>query len=144
MVVAKGVMCYDDAVLAIENGADGIFVSNHGARQLDTTPATIDVLPEIVAAVKNSARKVPIFFDGGIRKGSDAFKAIALGADVVFIGRPVLWGLAVGGQQGVEKVIELMNEELKQCMLTTGCMNINDVRGNTNLIYDKTEHIFKL
>ena len=105
MVVAKGVMCYDDAVLAIENGADGIFVSNHGARQLDTTPATIDVLPEIVAAVKNSARKVPIFFDGGIRKGSDAFKAIALGADVVFIGRPVLWGLAVGGQQGVEKVI---------------------------------------
>lgn len=104
-VVAKGIMCAEDAILAIQNGADGVYVSNHGARQLDTTPATIEVLPEIVRAVRSLNSSVPIFFDGGIRRGSDAFKALALGADCVMVGRPILWGLASDGQKGVENVL---------------------------------------
>ena len=91
---------------------------------MDTTPATIDVLPEIVKAVKDSGRKVPIFFDGGVRRGSDILKALALGADNVFIGRALLWGLAADGQRGVEDVVRILNEELKEAMLATGCMNI--------------------
>ena len=96
-VIAKGVMCYEDALEAIKYEVDGIMVSNHGARQLDTTPATIDVLAEVVKAVKDSGKKVPVFFDGGVRRGSDILKALAIGADLVFIGRPVLWGLATNG-----------------------------------------------
>jgi (S)-2-hydroxy-acid oxidase len=97
-------------------------VSNHGARQLDTVPPTIEVLEEVVEAVKG--RKVEIFFDGGIRRGSDVLKALALGANAVFVGRPILWGLAVGGQKGVERVLSILNDELKQSMIYTGCMNI--------------------
>lgn len=96
-VFAKGVMCYEDAKLAISNGADGIHVSNHGARQLDTTPATIDVLAEVIRAVREMGAPIPVFFDGGVRKGTDVLKALAIGADVVFIGRAVLWGLATAG-----------------------------------------------
>ena len=96
-VFAKGVMCYEDAILAIQNGADGIHVSNHGARQLDTTPATIDVLPEIVRAVKELNPSIPIYFDGGVRKGTDVLKALAIGADCVYVGRPILYGLATDG-----------------------------------------------
>ena len=90
-VFAKGVMCAEDAILAMNAGADAIYVSNHGARQLDTTPCTIEVLPEIVAVVKG---KIPVWFDGGIRNGRDALKALALGADFVWMGRPALWALA--------------------------------------------------
>ena len=98
-VFAKGVMCKEDARLAIENGIDGIYVSNHGARQLDTTPATIEVLREIVNEVQivckeKGIAKIPVWFDGGIRTGHDVLKALAIGADLVWIGRPVLWGLA--------------------------------------------------
>lgn len=96
-------------------------------------------------AVKDLKSNVPIFFDGGVRKGSDVLKAIALGADCVFIGRPVLWGLACDGQAGVEKVINILNNELKQSMLVTGCMSISDVKENREfMFYDKSEHIFKL
>ena len=137
-------MCYEDAKLAIANGADGIHVSNHGARQLDTTPATIEVLEEIVRAVKEMKNPIPVFFDGGVRRGSDVLKALAIGADVVFIGRAVLWGLATNGQVGVEKVINILNQELKEAMLATGCMNIDQAKGNKSLIYDKPEYIFKL
>ena len=107
-VFAKGIMCMEDAFLALQYGADGIYVSNHGARQLDTTPATIEVLPEIVKIVRQfeqsftPQKKIEIWFDGGVRRGSDILKALALGADVVWIGRPVLWGLTNGGQTGVE------------------------------------------
>ncbi len=95
-------MCGDDARLAIENGADGIYVSNHGARQLDTTPATIEVLQEVREVVDHYAKEkgttpVPVWFDGGIRSGQDVLKALALGADLVWIGRPVLWALACEG-----------------------------------------------
>jgi len=96
-VFAKGIMCKEDAKLAIENGIDGIYVTNHGARQLDTTPATIDVLGEIVQLCKSIDSKIPIYFDGGVRRGTDVLKALALGADCVFVGRPVLWGLATDG-----------------------------------------------
>ena len=112
-VIPKGISNYDDAIKAISYGADGIFVSNHGGRQLDTVPSTIECLPEVVRAVRDSGKKVPVFFDGGVRKGEDVLKAIALGADAVMVGRPILYGLAYDGQAGVEKVLNILNEELK-------------------------------
>ena len=102
LVIPKGISNYDDAKKALSYGADGIFVSNHGGRQLDTTPSTIECLPEVVRAVRDSGKKVPVFFDGGVRKGADVLKALALGADAVMVGRPVLYGLAYDGQAGVE------------------------------------------
>ncbi len=143
-VFAKGIMCAEDALLAIKNGADGIHVSNHGARQLDTTPATIDMLGEIVQAVKEVNPQVPIYFDGGVRRGADVLKALAIGADCVYVGRPILYGLATDGQAGVEKVLEILNEELKEAMITTGCMNVAQAKGNKNLLLDKGEYLFKL
>ena len=94
-VVAKGVMCAEDALIALQYGADALFVSNHGARQLDTTPATIEILEEVMEAVKG--KNVEVYFDGGVRRGTDILKALALGANAVFLGRAILWGLAVGG-----------------------------------------------
>jgi (S)-2-hydroxy-acid oxidase len=91
-IFIKGLITAEDTILAIQHGADGILVSNHGGRQLDGLPATLDALPEIVEA---AAGRIPIYIDGGFRRGSDIFKAIALGADCCFIGRPVLWGLGV-------------------------------------------------
>jgi (S)-2-hydroxy-acid oxidase len=115
-------MCAEDTRLALDAGIDGIYVSNHGARQLDTTPATIEILKEVVDEVakysaEKGTKKVPVWFDGGIRYGSDVLKALALGADIVWIGRPVLWALACEGQTGVENVIRILNEELKEAML---------------------------
>ena len=141
-VIPKGISNYDDTIIALEHGADGIFLSNHGARQLDTTPGTIECLPEVVRAVRDSGRKVPIFFDGGVRKGSDVLKALALGADVVMIGRPVLYGLACDGQNGIEKVLSILNDELKEAMLHTGCMNISDAKNNSKLIYGDGDSLF--
>ena len=96
-MIAKGVMCTSDALLALENGVDAIYVSNHGARQLDTTPVTIEVLSEIVEVVRAQNKDIPIMFDGGVRSGADVFKAIALGADIVLVGRPILYGLSNNG-----------------------------------------------
>src|SRR6202023_2052711 len=96
-VLLKGILRSDDALLAVKHGAAGVIVSNHGARQLDTTPATISVLPGIADAV---AGQIEVYVDGGIRRGTDVLKAIACGAKAVFIGRPVLWGLACGGEDG--------------------------------------------
>lgn len=97
-IIAKGIMTYADARLAIENGADALYVSSHGARQLDSTPATISILSEVVQAKKDAGRPdLPVYFDGGVRSGEDVLKALVLGADAVFLGRPILWGLAVGG-----------------------------------------------
>ncbi|CCI84317.1 l-lactate oxidase [Lactobacillus pasteurii DSM 23907 = CRBIP 24.76] len=124
-VFVKGVMCAEDAYLAMGAGADGIYVTNHGGREVDTAPATIDVLPEIAAAVDH---RVPIIFDSGVRRGSHIFKALAMGADLVGIGRPYLYGLALGGAKGVESVIDELNEELIINMQLTGCKTIEDVK----------------
>jgi (S)-2-hydroxy-acid oxidase len=137
-VVAKGIMCAEDAITAIENGADAIFVSNHGARQLDTTPATIEVLEEVIEVCKG--KNVEVFFDGGVRRGTDILKALALGAQAVFLGRAVLWGLAAGGQQGVERILHIMHEELKQAMVATGCTSVEDIhKKGKSLFYKHTE-----
>lgn len=141
-VVAKGIMCAEDALIALEHGADAIFVSNHGARQLDTTPATIEVLDEVVRAVRGSSRPtVEVYFDGGVRRGADILKALALGAQAVFLGRAILWGLAAGGQKGVERVLEILNEELKEAMMMTGCSSIDDVRKKGKTLFYSEEEL---
>ncbi|KAF5641932.1 putative L-lactate dehydrogenase (cytochrome), partial [Fusarium sp. NRRL 25303] len=116
-IILKGIMTGEDAVLAVEHGADAIIVSNHGGRQLSNTCATIEALPEIVDAVKG---RVPVILDGGIKTGADAFKALALGADFVSIGRPVLWGLAYDGQNGVESVLHILEREFSRTMALAG------------------------
>lgn len=137
-VVAKGIMCAEDAIIALEHGADAIFVSNHGARQLDTTPATIEVLEEVILACQG--KNVEVYFDGGVRRGTDVLKALALGAKAVFLGRAVLWGLGAGGQKGVERVLEIMHEELKEAMIQTGCQTVEDIhRLGKALLYKDSE-----
>jgi isopentenyl diphosphate isomerase/L-lactate dehydrogenase-like FMN-dependent dehydrogenase len=116
-VVAKGIMTGEDAELCAEAGADGVIVSNHGGRHLDNTLATVEVLSEAVAA---SRGKTEIYLDGGIRRGADVVKAIALGAKAVFIGRPLFWGLALGGEQGVVRVLNILREEIEITMAKCG------------------------
>ncbi|RSM61990.1 alpha-hydroxy-acid oxidizing enzyme [Kibdelosporangium aridum] len=115
--MAKGIMTADDAMAAIEAGASAIGVSNHGGRQLDGQPGALDVLPEIVDAVGG---EVEISFDGGIRRGADVVKALALGADVVLLGRLVLYGLAAGGETGVVRVLELLRDEIGNILTLLG------------------------
>ncbi|RWS14488.1 hypothetical protein B4U79_14421 [Dinothrombium tinctorium] len=123
-VVVKGVLTPEDALMAIDVGASAVIVSNHGARQLDSVPATITVLPEIVAAVKN---KCEVYLDGGIRCGTDIFKAIALGARAVFIGRPVLWGLCYNGEEGVKQILDILKNEFDIAMGLSGCSRLEDI-----------------
>jgi 4-hydroxymandelate oxidase len=120
-VVVKGILRPDDAVRAIERGAAAIAVSNHGGRNLDTVPATIDVLPRVAAAV---AGRVPLLFDGGVRRGVDVVKAIALGATAVMIGRPYLWGLGAAGAEGVARVVRLLVNELEMAMAQCGAPSL--------------------
>ncbi|KAJ3116119.1 hypothetical protein HK100_001151 [Physocladia obscura] len=131
-IVLKGIMTPEDAILACEYGVDGIIVSNHGGRQLDSSPSSISVLEEIVAVVDsfpgNGKAKPEVYMDGGIRRGTDVVKALALGAKVVFIGRPVLYGLAVGGSAGVEAVVSVLTEEIKVAMALCGVTNIEQLR----------------
>ncbi len=123
-VIIKGICRPDDAELAIQHGANGIVVSNHGARQMDSAPATIEVLPKIAMTV---AKRIPVLIDGGIRRGLDVFKAIALGADAVQIGRPILWGLAADGEAGVEKTLEILRQELDLAMALAGCSSLENI-----------------
>jgi 4-hydroxymandelate oxidase len=116
-VILKGILSPEDAVLAVGHGADGIVVSNHGARNLDTLPATIDALPGVVQAVGG---RIPVLMDGGIRRGTDVVKALALGAKAVFIGRPYLWGLSVGGADGVQNVLRILRSEFQSAMALCG------------------------
>jgi isopentenyl diphosphate isomerase/L-lactate dehydrogenase-like FMN-dependent dehydrogenase len=116
-VLLKGILTAEDALLAVEHGVAGIVVSNHGGRQLDGAPATIDALPEIVAAVQG---RCEVYLDGGIRRGTDVLKALALGARAVLVGRPVLWGLAVNGADGAYDVLELLRRELELAMALSG------------------------
>ncbi len=116
-IVAKGIMTGEDAALCAEAGADAAIVSNHGGRHLDNTLATIEILPEAVAAVKG---KIEILLDGGIRRGADVVKALALGAKAVFIGRPLFWGLAVDGERGVVRVLDILRDEIQIAMAKCG------------------------
>ncbi|XP_070566016.1 2-Hydroxyacid oxidase 1-like [Ptychodera flava] len=123
-IVLKGILTVEDAILAAEHGVQGIVVSNHGGRQLDCVPATIDVLSDIVDAVGD---KLEVYVDGGIRTGTDVLKALALGARAVFIGRPVLYGLACNGEEGVKSVLQILRDEFRRAMALTGCSKLSDV-----------------
>ena len=123
-LLVKGVVAGDDAALAVKHGIDGIVVSNHGGRNEETLRASIDCLPEVVDAVKG---RVPIFVDGGIRRGTDIFKALALGATAVGIGRPQVWGLAAFGQPGVEAVIDILDRELNTIMRQAGTSTLASI-----------------
>jgi 4-hydroxymandelate oxidase len=123
-VLVKGIVRPDDAVRSVEHGARGIVVSNHGGRQLDTAPATIDVLGAIATAV---AGRAEILVDGGFRRGTDVVKALALGARAVMVGRPILWGLAAAGEVGVTQVLELLRDELDTALALCGCPTIGAV-----------------
>jgi 4-hydroxymandelate oxidase len=123
-VLLKGVLSAEDGKLAVSCGADGVIVSNHGGRNLDTVPATIDALPRVVDAV---AGRIPVMLDSGIRRGTDVLMALALGAKAVFIGRPYVYGLAVGGARGVERVISILRDELERAMALTGRRSIAEI-----------------
>lgn len=121
-VLVKGILRADDAQRAVDHGASGIVVSNHGGRQLDTTPATIEVLPRIKEHVGEATE---VFIDGGIRRGTDVIKALAYGARAVLIGRPVLWGLGSDGEAGVTAVLDLLHREIDTAMALCGCPNVD-------------------
>ena len=123
-ILIKGLESAQDADLAVVNGADGIVVSNHGGRATDTGRGTLECLPEIAAAVRG---RVPILLDGGVRRGTDALKALALGATAVGIGRPYIWGLGAYGQTGVDRVLELLDNELRLAMVGVGARNVQEI-----------------
>jgi 4-hydroxymandelate oxidase len=120
-ILIKGVVRPDDAVQAIDRGASGIWVSNHGGRQLDTAPSTISVLPRIADAV---AGRAPIILDGGVRRGTDVVKALAGGATAVALGRPVLWSLAIGGEAGISAMLEVLRAEIDAALGLCGCADV--------------------
>ncbi|XP_077548252.1 uncharacterized protein LOC144161472 [Haemaphysalis longicornis] len=124
-VVVKGILTAQDAEEAVNYGASAIVVSNHGGRQLDTVPATIEVLPGIVKAVRGSCE---VYIDGGVRTGTDVVKALALGARAVFVGRPILWGLAYDGTNGVSKVLSIFKNELERALALMGCASLKDIK----------------
>ncbi|MBX6383484.1 MAG: alpha-hydroxy-acid oxidizing protein [Microbispora sp.] len=123
-IVLKGVMHPADARLALEHGVSAVYVSNHGGRQLDTVPAAVELLPEIVAAVGGA---VPVLVDGGVRRGTDVVKALALGASAVAVGRPVIWGLAADGERGVRRVLGLLREEVEHVLALCGAASVHDL-----------------
>jgi 4-hydroxymandelate oxidase len=123
-LLLKGVLTEEDARLAVEHGVDGLVVSNHGGRQLDAALPSLAALPAIVDAVPAS---VPVLLDGGIRRGSDVFAALALGARAVLVGRPVLWGLAADGQAGVTAVLALLRDQLEECLMLAGRPSVQDL-----------------
>lgn len=122
----KGILRPDDARRAARRGVDGIIVSNHGGRQLDTTPATLDAL----AAIAPAARGTPLLLDGGVRRGTDVVKALALGAQAVLVGRPFLWGLAQAGETGAAQVFEILRDEFDRALALCGCRSVGEIRGD--------------
>ena len=123
-VLIKGIVARGDAALAVEHGADGLIVSNHGGRAEKSGFATIESLPEVVAAVRG---RVPVLVDSGFRRGTDIFKALALGASAVAVGRPYIWGLASFGQEGVETVLTILRRELELAMRLAGATSIEGI-----------------
>jgi (S)-2-hydroxy-acid oxidase len=121
----KGILTPEDAELAVNAGADGIIVSNHGGRQLDGAMSTLDALPDVVEAVKG---RIPVHIDGGIRRGSDIFKALALGADYCWVGRVPLWGLAYNGEDGVTLALNILHDEFRLVMALMGCTSVKDIK----------------
>ncbi|HSC08812.1 MAG TPA: alpha-hydroxy acid oxidase [Steroidobacteraceae bacterium] len=132
-VLVKGLVRADDAVRAREHGAQGVIVSNHGGRQLDTSPATIEVLESITTAIDG---RIEVLIDGGVRRGTDVLKALALGARAVLVGRPILWGLAVDGEPGVRRVLDILRQELDVAMALAGCCSVDEI--DTDLIRPPT------
>jgi 4-hydroxymandelate oxidase len=126
-IVLKGIVTAEDAELAVKNGLDGILVSNHGGRGEDNGRSTIDALPEILAAVKG---RIPVIVDGGFRRGTDAVKALAMGAQAVGIGRPYLWGLGAFGQEGVERVLEIVRTETRAAMQQCGVRSVKELNAS--------------
>ncbi|XP_064630007.1 2-Hydroxyacid oxidase 2-like [Lineus longissimus] len=126
-IIVKGIMTGEDAELAVQYGVSAVFVSNHGGRQLDGCLATIDVLPEIVRAVRG---RVEVYLDGGVRHGADVLKALALGATAVFMGRPIIWGLSYNGYQGVRQVLSIMKEEIHLALALTGCLTPQSIKSD--------------
>jgi 4-hydroxymandelate oxidase len=123
-LIIKGIDTHEDAKLCVEHGVDAILVSNHGGRSTETGRATIEALPEVVAEVGG---RMPVFVDGGVRRGTDVVKAFALGAGAVLVGRPLLWGLAVSGEDGARRVIELLLEDLDRSLALTGAPSLADL-----------------
>lgn len=123
-LLIKGILSVADARLAAQHGADGILISNHGGRQLDGAPSAVDVLPQIAAAVGS---QLAIMVDGGFRRGSDIVKALALGADMVFVGRPAIYGVAVGGEDGVRQALRILGREVDRVMALLGCCSIAEL-----------------
>jgi len=123
-LIIKGIDTHEDARLALDHGFDGILVSNHGGRSTETNRSTLEALPEVVAEVGN---RIPVFVDGGFRRGTDVFKALALGATAVGVGRPFLWGLGAFGQAGVDRVLEILQGELKLVMGNCGTRTVADI-----------------
>ncbi|KAM9243741.1 2-Hydroxyacid oxidase 2 isoform 1-T4 [Dugong dugon] len=123
-IILKGILTKEDAELAVKHNVHGIIVSNHGGRQLDEVAASIDALTEVVTAVQG---KLEVYLDGGIRTGNDVLKALALGAKCVFVGRPILWGLACEGEHGVQEVLNILKKELHTSMTLTGCRSVAEI-----------------
>jgi len=123
-VLVKGVLRADDAEACLRHGAAGLIVSNHGGRQLDAAVATADALPEVIDAV---AGRVPVLVDGGLRSGRDVLRALALGARAVLVGRPVLWGLSIGGAEGVRKVLDALREDTAHVLALAGVPRLADI-----------------
>ena len=140
-VWVKGIMTGEDAELAVQHQVDGIVVSNHGGRQLNGALATLDALPEVISAVNG---RLPVHVDGGIRHGTDVFKALALGAQFVWIGRPVLWGLAYKGQEGVEHALRLFQDEIKLCMGLAGTVKPSGIHKGYLVKVDKSGFVARL
>jgi (S)-2-hydroxy-acid oxidase len=123
----KGIVSAEDAEIAAQHNVDGVWVSNHGGRQLDTCPSSLDALPEIVDVLRPRYPNIAILFDSGVNRGTDIFKALALGADLCFIGRATLWGLTYDGQAGVELALELLENELRLAMGLAGARNLKEI-----------------
>lgn len=124
-VIVKGVLTGEDAACALAHGCAAVWVSDHGGRQLESAGSALDVLPEVLAAVRGG---LEVYVDGGVRRGEDAFKALALGARAVFVGRPVVWSLTVNGSEGVRHMLESLSNELLVTMQLAGCTSVADIR----------------